>query len=484
MRKQFIFIILILLSVHGQAQKLRVFLNHSTFYTDKQEPYIEFSIYIGGKSVVYKPTQNNDYKAEVQITIDIFKTDSLVQKLNYILESAPYSDGLLENKQDFADVKNVMLNNDSYRLDFTIKDLNSDDKALGYTDFVNINEIKNTPAFSDIVLLQSFNYADNNASFAKHGLEMTLKLDDYYPESIPVLNFYAEYYNTDKITESPVFVRAFVEAFETSIPEKNFLKRPVPPAPVNIFVHQFNIADLPSGNYRLMLEIIDSAEHVLASNSAFFQRSNPKRDTVLQDYSEAQYANTFVDKITDSLFLRECILSTMPIATVAEQNFYHSNAKKITVNQMKRLFYSFWLKRNPKNPELAWAEYKSKVNYVQKEYGSKLIKGYQTDRGRIYLRYGPPNDIVSENYDPNAYPYEMWFYYVMGDQKNVKFVFWCKDYVSNNYEVLHSNARGEINDPAWLKKLSARLSPLENAEDTSVESYFGGSAYDHWMQYK
>ena len=149
---------------------------------------------------------------------------------------------------------------------------------------------------------------------------------------------------------------------------------------------------------------------------------------------------------------------------------------------MKRYFYSFWVKQNPKNPEQAWAEYKSKVNYVQKEYGSKLIKGYQTDRGRIYLKYGPPNDIFSEIYDPNAYPYEIWCYYVMGDQKNIQFVFWNKDYVTNNYEVLHSNARGEINDPAWIKKLSSRLSPFESADDRSVESYFGGNAYNNWIQ--
>ena len=481
MRKQFIFIILILLSVNIQAQKLRVFLNHTTFYTDKQEPFLEFSIYVDGKSVVYKPAQNNTYEAEIQITIDVFKTDSdsLIKKLNYILVSESYSD-VLATKQDFADVKNVLLANGSYRLNFTFKDLNNNEKALSYTDFVNINYMKNAPAFSGIVLLQNLNDVDK----AKHRLEMMQKLDDYYPENISELNFYAEYYNTDKITEKPVFLRAFIETFETSIPEKHLLKKQVSPAPVGGLAHQFNISDLPSGNYHLILEIIDSSERVLAANSAFFQRNNPKRDMVFQDYSEVLYANTFVDKINDSLLLREYILSTIPIATTVEQNFFYTNARKITVDQMKRFFYTFWVKRNSKNPEQAWMDYKNKVNYVQKEYGSKLIKGYQTDRGRIYLKYGPPNEIVSEIYDPNAYPYEMWFYYVMGDQKNVKFVFWCKDYISNNYEVLHSNARGEISDPAWLKKLSLKLNPYESAEDRSVESYFGGNAYDYWMQYK
>ena len=477
MRKSFIFIILVLFSVNIHAQKLRVFLNYTAFCTDKQEPYLEFSIYIDGKSVVYKPTSNNDYEAEVQITIDVFEADSLVKKLNYILVSASYPDSLPENKQDFIDIKNLLLANGSYRLSFTVKDLNNNEKALNYTDFADVSYEKDAPAFSGIILLQEINYSKNR-------FEMLQKLNDYYPESINTLNFYTEYYNTDKIRESPVFVRAFIETFETSIPEKHFLKKQITLAPVNVLAHQFNISDLPSGNYNLILEIINNSDCVIAANNIFFQRNNPKQDTVFQNYSETQYVNTFVDKITDSLLLKEYILSTMPIATVSEQNFYHTNAKKITIEQMKRFFYTFWTKRNPKNPEQAWTEYKIRVNFVQKEYGSKLIKGYQTDRGRIYLKYGPPNEMVSEIYDPNAYPYEMWFYHAMGDQKNVKFVFWCRDYVSNNYEVLHSNARGEINDPAWLKKLSSRLSPYENAEDKSVESYFGGNAYDYWMQYK
>src|SRR5574344_340349 len=185
MRRLFISIILCGFFVSIHAQNLRTFLNYTCFSTDKNQPYLEFSMYIDGKSVVYKQNANHKYEAEVQILIKVFEKDSLIRKINYILTSPQYEDSLLVNKTDFADLKNLQIPNGTYQLEFAFRDLNAkkQSKPIIYTDEVHINYTDHNIHFSGIQFLKSFNYASSEHIFSKYGMELIQKLDNYYPES-------------------------------------------------------------------------------------------------------------------------------------------------------------------------------------------------------------------------------------------------------------------------------------------------------------
>ena len=147
---------------------------------------------------------------------------------------------------------------------------------------------------------------------------------------------------------------------------------------------------------------------------------------------------------------------------------------------MQQYFYSFWLKRNSVDPEKSWMEFKHEVSKVNKAYGTLIKKGYETDRGRVYLEYGEPNTITESASDPSAYPYEIWQYYSLHNQKNRKFVFYQPDLVTNDYELLHSDAIGELSDPSWEMKLNKRNTPTYNINQTKSYDYFGGKADDYY----
>jgi GWxTD domain-containing protein len=90
----------------------------------------------------------------------------------------------------------------------------------------------------------------------------------------------------------------------------------------------------------------------------------------------------------------------------------------------------FWLRRDP-SPDTAENEYKEehyrRIAYANEHYGSG-IPGWKTDRGRVYIMYGPADEIESHpsggSYDrPSAegggttstYPFEIWRYrYIEG----------------------------------------------------------------------
>jgi GWxTD domain-containing protein len=173
-----------------------------------------------------------------------------------------------------------------------------------------------------------------------------------------------------------------------------------------------------------------------------------------------------------------------PIYTPVEIDFYVLNMDKISVESLKKFFYAFWLKRDPVNPEKAWLEYLAQVQHVNKEFGCKLVPGYRTDRGRVFLQYGPPNSVFESPFDSHSYPYEVWHYYYCTDQSNVKFVFWNTDLVSNDYELLHSDKRGEFHDPMWQIRLTQRKAPIYNPDVTEPEDYFGGNPKDDWKYHR
>ena len=53
--------------------------------------------------------------------------------------------------------------------------------------------------------------------------------------------------------------------------------------------------------------------------------------------------------------------------------------------------------------------------------------------------------------EQSAPPYEIWFYnqFPQTNQNNVKFVFYNPSLATNGFTMLHSTARGEVNNPRW-----------------------------------
>lgn len=100
--------------------------------------------------------------------------------------------------------------------------------------------------------------------------------------------------------------------------------------------------------------------------------------------------------------------------------------KKLQTNEEREKFIEdFWYRRDP-DPDTNENEYREayyeRVAYVNEHFSSG-VPGYKTDRGRIYLKYGKPDEIDSHpaggRYEREAsegsgststYPFERWFY--------------------------------------------------------------------------
>lgn len=460
-------------------------INQNAYATQKMESYIEFMFLIDGKTTQYHPNEKGRYVSEIEIKVDIAdKTnDSIVQRLHYILLSDEFEDTLRTNKAYFSDIKNVKVPCGDYYLYYTLIDIYQKD-TINYIDFVSVQFDDTKVSMSKISLWRTMDKSGEHGFFLKYGYGVTPLFQQYAPQSVYALPFTVEIYNTEKIVGKgeKLIIKSSItpaEVYRTA-KQENIVYKDVISNSALLFMHQFNIFHLASGNYYLVVEVLDKDSVLLQQESVFFQRSNPSVKLDLKNYDDVVIEKTFVEEMTDLKQLQEDVASLYPIGSRQEQEFFLQRMKKVPLDQLQRYFYSFWMKRNPSDPEGAWNEYKEKLAYVQAHYGSTVIKGYRTDRGRVYLRYGAPTHVTSEPFDPASYPYEIWHYYVIDKQTNVKFIFYNRDLISNNYELLHSDLIGETQDPAWQVKLVRRINPIYNPDITTPEEYWGGNARDQY----
>jgi hypothetical protein len=73
-------------------------------------------------------------------------------------------------------------------------------------------------------------------------------------------------------------------------------------------------------------------------------------------------------------------------------------------------------------------------------------------------------------------PYEVWDYYSLGTQRNVKFVFYAKDRSTNDYELGFTNKRGEVSDPNWMNKIQNL--PSSHSLDNNTLNQNVGNTFD------
>lgn len=363
-----------------------------------------------------------------------------------------------------------------YDLYVEVRDLESTDTtATRYQAPLAVGKLGDGVQISDVLLAERFDPA-NGAVGSKFGYIAVPLISDYYPSSITNLSFYAEVYGADQAfgADSMYLLSYQLESFEKRTVYGSFRRaQRVRAKAVEPVIAEFDIADLPSGNYLLAIEVRDRKGDLVARREQFIQRNNPKEYNYdLQSMEKVDISGSFVGAFNNVDSLVEHIRSLRPIADPLERKIIDDRWKDRDMVLMKRFFYSFWVNRSP-DPELAWKEYREQVIKVNKLFSCRVLKGYETDRGYVYLKFGAPNTMMDRFNEMDAYPYTIWHYYRAGKYTNRRFVFYQASLANNCLELLHSEVPGEIANPRWNQIIHSRNVPLQNVDPTRVNSASG-----------
>ncbi len=310
-------------------------------------------------------------------------------------------------------------------------------------------------------------------------------IDDFLPQQIDKINFYYEIYNiNNELKNKNVYTTYYIEVQETGRP----LDYTQGGARHNVedFIPVFGTIDIstvPSGNYNLVVEVYNHLKDRLLYKKVPFFRSNPG---IVSSNDVSDITATFAGRMNDEYQLTEYIEALYPIANRQERDDLYELIKRNGLEEKQVFLYKFWSRRDSLNPESKWMEYRERVDYVNANFSWPKTKGIHTDRGRVYLQYGPPDYIRDEknfvsvrymgggmntgNADGIAIgsgqtntgsgpgqihylPYQLWRYNQLpGDDINRCFIFW-DEFRSGFYKLLNSNAKGELRTFDWERVL-------------------------------
>ncbi len=465
-------------------KNLNAFFAYSVFYSPEKGCYIETNLTVISKSLHLKKISAKQ-EASVNVFITFSDQNNVVKAGNkYNVISQSNNDTTMP--KNLIDVQRYFLNPGKYKVEVSLSDNHSSEKKVfDFTEEISVNYLPKQINLSDIELVDSYQKTEKNNILSKSGFDLIPFSINYFPENSNKLIFYNEAYGTDSVLglDKKVAFVYYLEAAETLEKIDGFFgvsKQKT--QKVNVLFSQMDISQLVSGNYNLVSEVRDEKGIVLSQKKIFIQRRNKQAKIDLENLGAINAESIFTNKYTSKDTLKEFIACLWPISSEVERNWQETQIKNADVRIMQQYVYAFWKNRNDKNPEGEWYKYYEQVLYVNKVLSCGKMKGYFTDRGRVYLQYGPPDAQQQVPNEPDTYPYEIWQYYRIKDpqtgqfQTNKRFVFWNKDLDGSCYRLLHSDVRGELRDNRWQMRLKSRTQNNVNldVENPNMNTYGTG----------
>lgn len=461
----------------AQHKILRPYLSTTTYSAPGETPFVENAMAFDCKTAVYQQFEPGKFRATVEIST-IIKHEGAVAAYSKIALNSPVVSDTAALDGAFIDQQRFSLPNGEYEMEISVKDVNNP-KGLAATEksTVVVDFPKDMPAVSDILLYDSYAKAAKPSACTKSGVDFVPRIIGFYGAKDTKLNFYVELYNSDKLyAEGKYLVSYFIESCESTSKMSGFsFSKRYDVAEANVLMTSIDISELPTGNYYLVVEMRDRSNTLVASNSARFQRSNPGVGYDISDLNSVYVENTFASSITNIDSLRLFIKYLDPVCSEAERNYIPTMLAEGNMKTMQQFLYNFWSARTPMNPAEGWRDYLAAVRSVNASYSTTSFPGYRSDRGYVFLKYGAPDRIMESPNEPGAYPYEIWHYYEVANQRNKRFVFMTKDFVTNDYHLIHSDVIGEINNPRWQLEIYSRIYGHGYDEGVDQTQYEGGT---------
>lgn len=465
-RKALCILLLLLFPATKGLSQIITYFNTGAFNVPGKKPFLETYLTLIGNSFAYKKTGGN-YLNSVNINLLILKDSTIVTANKYNIIGPAFSDTL--KAPSFIDNQRYPLDNGIYTLQLTISDNNNPKQKpveikQRFVMSFNTSQIES----SSIQVIESYNKAPNPTPLTKSGYDLIPYNVNYFPEIQKELSFYFEAYNTDTVLgkNQPFIFYYYIENNDNLNKLNSFGSFKKQTAnKVNPLLAKIDISKLGSGNYNLVLEIRDSKNLIQLQRKYFFQRLNKSADIVyLANMGESKTVADFFGNCNNADTLKMFVECLWPISNTTDKERVVNQSVKKDKELMKKFVIDFWQRRaaDTGNALKMWAEYYKNVQEVMVLFKCGKQPGYYTERGRVYLQYGAPNQRSVQNNDMNTFPYEIWQYYRLNDKTNGqfftnrKFVFVNKNIADDCHTLIHSDTRGEIYNDRWRFEITRR----------------------------
>ncbi len=486
---RYFFSFLVLLLCHKAFSGITFYFNYGVFNTLSNKPYLETYLTVSGQSVKFLPISSG-YQANIHISWKIINEKGLVRESNYNLMSPISADTI--QLPSFIDTQRFLLENGEYTLELEVYDKATPNQKYTHSQKIKILFNREKKIYnSDFQILESYSKSIKQSISTKSGYDLIPYNINYFPKSQNSLNFYIETYNLDTVIgKGTKFVYSYYiensENLQKQIGFSGFQKQLA--AKINPLLSHFDITQLATGNYNLVIEVKDSLNKIQCYKKWFFQRQSDVKPISLNENSNFRAVEDFFNSVQGVDSIKQFIECLWPISTTKEREWQQVQLKRKDPNLMRGYLVNYWKEQASDTTDALqlWYTYYKKVLETNALLKCGKQKGYYTDRGRVYLQYGKPDQRTQVNSEPGTYPYEIWQYYRIYDKAtkrfftNKKFVFANFAIADDCYKLIHSEVKGEIYDERWRFRLVNRTQQSTNIDETKPGGTYGNNIDDNF----
>lgn len=468
---------------------ITVYFNYGVFNTLNSKPYLETYLTVSGNTVRFSPTEGG-YQANINITWKISKGTETIKISNYNLMSPKALDTL--HLPSFIDSQRFLLDNGQYAIELVVTDNANPEKKSTHSEKITVSFKREKKIYnSSIQILESYSKSTTQSVLTKNGYDLIPYNINYFPKTQNSLKFYIESYNLDTVIgKNSKFVYSYYVENNENLQKQNgltgFQKQNA--NKINPLLAQFDITQLPSGNYNLVIEVKDSLNKIQAQKKWFFQRQSDAVYLTSGENNNIRTIEEFFNLVQSTDSLKQFAECLWPISSSTEREWQQVQIQNNDPNVMRSFLVGYWKEQSGDtvNPLKIWLTYYKQVLEANALLKCGKQKGYYTDRGRVYLQYGKPDQRNQVNSEPGVYPYEIWQYYRIYDKAtkrfftNKKFVFANYAIADDCYKLIHSEVKGEIYDERWRFKLVNRMQQSSDLDATKPNKTYGSNVDDNF----
>ncbi len=417
---------------------LRFFIDTAGFRGPKGYTREELYILVDAKQFQFVPEQDR-HVAQMDLSVTLVDTSGTPVEKETWTRNVSVRDlkGIQSAALPFRDLARFDLLPGMYRMTCAIEDIYGDKQGTceGLLQVPNFEG--EALVASDILFASKLEKAEEEGRFFKYGWNVVPNTTRSYFAGKP-MQFYFEIYNlaahSDRSNSS--FVLGYSLTDSSGIPRRTFpSKRLIKPGKSIVKTDTLDTEGLEGGTYYFQVEAFDrsSREHLRQRRMVFLAAQETPKDLTEDQKDQLRYYGH--------------------IRYIAGKKERDALKKLETQEDSLRFLRAFWKNLDP-SPETPanerLIEHMHRMRYAENNFSSGHKKrGSDTDKGRVYIQYGPPDDIQYNTGGAGKKPFEAWSY---EKQRRSEFIFRDRRGVGT-YELVHSTHPGERYNPDWRDEL-------------------------------
>jgi GWxTD domain-containing protein len=427
-------------------EPLRLHADYARFRGDDKNMFVEVYYSFPQRSITYK-AEESGFRGSVDVTLMIMQKDSMVYADRWVVPHTVKDTSGIQTGMNLVGVTNIGLPEGEYTLKMIGRDKHNATRKDSVSMRLPVKMVgEGKMAVSDIELATNIKQQGSKASpFYKNTLEVVPSPEGLYSEE-QKLFYYAEAYNLLGGGDHGEYVVRMVvfDAIGREVVSRERARKRSSES--SVLVDNMPTDQFRSGTYTLAIGLMDTAKKVVTSTGKKFFVYNRKLGIDSSLFSAerlgslGEYAG-----IEEAELNREFDWARYEAADVEKGRF-----KELKGADSKRKFLAdFWQRR----PAGFKQEYLKRVAYANATFNILGRQGYLSDRGRVYIVYGPPDDYDRHPNESEYRPYEVWTF--QNIQGGVVFAFVQRS-SGGDYELVHSTHRNELHDENWMQYAQTR----------------------------